>query len=361
MLEPLGGPAIFAGANGEVVLKPNFLLPREASRAVCTHPEIIRAVARAATAATGRRILVTDSPGYSTATACARRLGLGGSEPFTVVDADDGAETSPPGARFHRLCLSRRMVEAGCLVNLPKLKTHGQMVITAAAKNTFGAVTGMEKAQWHFRAGKDPLSFARLLVHIHELVAPRVSILDAVVGMEGNGPGSGTPRLFGALMASTNAHALDAVLCRALGIDPARLPTFAAAREAGVVCPPDAVTVVGIDPLDLRPRPVWKMARPLPLPRVGSLGPLQPVAERLLSLRPVVNRRLCVSCGRCAEACAAGAISMSANGSSLGAGLPAIDRDRCIACFCCQEICPSGAISVHAGLLSRVLGLHRGP
>jgi len=360
LLEPLGGPSVFATPAGEVLLKPNFLLPRAPSRAVCTHPEIIRAVGRSAAAATGRRILVSDSPGYGSATACARRLGLGGEEPLLVLDADDRMEVAPPGAPFRKLALSRRMVEAGCLVNLPKLKTHGQLLLTAAVKNTFGAVVGMEKAQWHCRAGRDVRAFARLLVHVHELLAPRISILDAVIGMEGNGPGAGTPRPFGALLASTSAHALDAVICRALGIDPVRLPTFAAARELGIACDPGRIETVGDDIAKLRPHPPWRMARPLPLPRVGPLGPAQPLFERLLSLRPVIDGGACTACGVCREACAAKAISLPAAGGAPAPGrLPHIDRERCIACFCCQELCPAGAIRVSAGLLARILGLHR--
>lgn len=360
LLEPLGGASVFAAPDGDVVLKPNFLLPRAASRAVCTHPEVIRAVARSAARATGREPLVTDSPGWGTATACARRLGLGADEPFRVVDADDGVEIAPPGAPFHGLHLSRRMVEAACLVNLPKFKTHGQLLLTAAAKNTFGAVVGLEKAQWHYRAGRDPQAFARLIVHIHELLAPRISILDAVIGMEGNGPGSGSPRSFGALLASASAHALDAVLCRALGIDPLLLPTFAAARETGRVCSPDAIAIAGVDPAALRPQPAWRMARPLPLPRVGPGALLQPLVQRLFKLRPEVQRAACVGCGRCAEVCAAGAISLDASASPAAAGLPRIDRGRCISCFCCQEICPAGAIRVSAGPLARMLGLRPG-
>ncbi len=136
-------------------------------------------------------------------------------------------DVAPAGTAFHRLRLIRRLLDADLVINLPKAKTHGQMVMTAAVKNSFGAVVGMEKAQWHFRAGKSPADFARLLLHVHALIAPRLSILDAVIGMEGNGPSAGDPRPLGLLMASADAHALDAVLARIWGLDPHQVFTLA--------------------------------------------------------------------------------------------------------------------------------------
>lgn len=356
LLEPLGGMKAYVAPGARVVLKPNFLVPTAAARAVCTHPEIIRAVARLVRECGASAVLVTDSPAVGTARRAARRLGLGEAEPFSVADADDGIDVAPPGAAFHRLKLSRRLRDADLVISLPKAKTHGQMVMTGAVKNSFGAVVGMEKAQWHFRAGKRPADFARLLLHVHALVAPRLSILDAVIGMEGNGPSAGVPRPLGLLIASTNAHALDAVLARIFGLEPRRVFTLAAAQDLGLLPPLPEIDTIGPPPDDLRPRPAWRLARPVPLCGVRGPAWLSSLVERLMALRPEVDPRTCIACGECADMCAAEAITLVPDGASSKSRV-LIDRERCIACFCCQETCPEGAIRISAGLAARLLGL----
>ncbi len=242
------------------------------------------------------------------------------------------------------------------MINLPKAKTHGQMVITGAIKNSFGAVVGMEKPQWHFRAGKNPADFARLLLHIHDLIAPRLSLLDAVVGMEGNGPSGGDPRPLGFLAASGNAHALDAVLARVWGVDPGRVFTLAAAHELGRLPALEAIEIVGPHPDALRPRPAWKLPRLVPLRGFGGPAWLNAAIDRLMRLEPKVVDAKCSGCGECGEVCAAGAITLAPDGTEERLRVT-IDCERCIACFCCQEMCPQGAIEVSPGLAARLLRL----
>jgi uncharacterized protein (DUF362 family)/ferredoxin len=356
VLEPLGGMGAFVGSGVRVALKPNWLMPSAPERAICTHPEILRAVARPARVCGAAAVEAIDSPGVGTATRCARRLGLTADDPVAVRDADEGIDVAPPGASFHRLRLIRRLREADVVVNLPKAKTHGQMVVTAAVKNSFGAVVGMEKAQWHFRAGKNPMDFARLLLHVHALVAPRLSILDAVVGMEGNGPSGGDPRPLGFIMASTDAHAMDAVLARIWGIDPGRVFTLAAARDLGLLPAVERIEVVGPAPEALRPRPAWRLARPVPLRGFGGPAWLNAAVERLMRVEPRVVEAKCTGCGECGDVCAAGAIAPGPEGKGNERRV-VIDCERCIACFCCQEMCPQGAIEVSAGLAARLFGL----
>jgi uncharacterized protein (DUF362 family)/NAD-dependent dihydropyrimidine dehydrogenase PreA subunit len=356
VLAPLGGMATFVAPGARVVLKPNLLMPSAPERAICTHPELLRAAARLAQDSGAAVVEATDSPGVGSASRCARRLGLGDGDPFVVRDAGDGVDVAPPGAPFHRVKVISHLLDADLIINVPKAKTHGQMVMTAAVKNSFGVVVGMEKAQWHFRAGRSLQDFARLLLHVHALVAPRLSILDAVVGMEGNGPSAGDPRPLGFLMASTNAHALDAVLARIWGLDPQRIPTLAMARDLGLLPSFDGIQVIGAEPERLRPRPAWRLARPAPLRGFGGPAWFSAFLERLMAVRPEIDRGECIACGECVRVCAAHAIALQP--ADVRPGPPVtIDREQCIACFCCQEMCPEGAIRVSAGLAARMFGL----
>lgn len=356
VLEPLGGMGAFVRHGARVVLKPNFLMPSAPERAICTHQEIIRTVARLAREAGAVVVEATDSPGMGTATRCARRLGLDTDNSLIVRDAEDGVDVAPPDAPFHRVKLIRSLLDADLVINLPKAKTHGQMVMTAAVKNSFGAVLGMEKAQWHFRAGRNPDDFARLLLHVHTVVAPRLSILDGVVGMEGNGPSAGEPRALGLLLASTDAHALDAILARIWDLRPHQVYTLAIARTLGLLPSVDEIETIGVPIDELHPRPAWRLARPAPLRGFGGPAWLSALLERLMTVRPEIDRGACVACGECARVCAAHAITLDPDAGTTPRTVT-IDREQCIACFCCQEMCPEGAIRVKAGLAARLFGL----
>ncbi|MCU0663637.1 MAG: DUF362 domain-containing protein [Myxococcota bacterium] len=356
LLAPLGGMGAFVHAGASVVLKPNFLWPSSVERAVCTHPEVIRATAQLARAAQASSVVVTDSCGIGSATRCARKLGLLGGDLLSIADTDDPREVSHASAAFHKLTLSARMMDAGALINLAKAKTHGHMVVTGAVKNTFGAVVGLEKIQWHMRSGRDQRSFAQLLVHIHETVRPCLSIVDAITAMEGNGPGSGSPRPMGLLLASRSGYCLDAVLCHLWGLEPVQVPTWQVALEHGYAPPLSAIEIVGPPLSTLVAHPQWKMARPAHLRQVGGLSFLSPVLEKLIRILPVLDEGPCTSCGRCGEVCGKAAIELRDVGKG-GKLVPVIDKKKCISCFCCQEMCPEGALRVQAGVLARWLGL----
>jgi uncharacterized protein (DUF362 family)/Pyruvate/2-oxoacid:ferredoxin oxidoreductase delta subunit len=357
LLEPLGGMGAFVTKGAHAVLKPNFLRPASPDRAVTTHPEIIRAAARLAAEAGAGETVVTDSSGIGTARLCARRLGLGREgEAFSIQNADDGEDLDVEGNTFHRLKLSRRMRKADVLINLPKVKTHGQMVLTAAVKNLFGAVVGMEKVQWHLRTGRDPMEFARLVVHIFETISPALSIVDGVVGMEGNGPGAGRPRPLGLIIASAHAHALDAVLSEILGLPPMSVFTLRVAKSLGLLPARESIEVVGPPLEELAVRPKWQLARPV-MPSVMLRSAwMSSALDRLATVSPQVQHVTCTRCEQCVASCAAEAITLAGKDDGHR-GEIIIDQKRCISCFCCQEMCPEGAITVKAGLIARLLGL----
>ena len=149
--------------------------------------------------------------------------------PFTCAVKVPNTE----GAVYRHFHIAREATSAEALINLPKLKTHSQMYMTGAVKNLFSCAAGKRKAWWHFKAGNYQEYFPLMISETARLVGPRFSILDAVLAMEGQGPGAGRPRRMGLLMASTDPVALDRVACEAAGLDPSRLRTLAAAEEIG--------------------------------------------------------------------------------------------------------------------------------
>lgn len=349
-----------------VLLKPNLLVPRSVNTATTTHPRFIAAAARAVRRVHAGTLLLGDSPAIGTTTAVARVIGL---RPLLrgldvqLVNFTEPVAVSGGGG-FGPQNLARQVVEADRIVNLPKIKTHGQMGLTLATKNLYGTVIGMEKARLHLHAGRSRDTFARLLNEIADRARCSFSLADGVVAVEGNGPSSGDPRDLGVIGASDDLTALDRVLAEVVGFDVEDLPMLLQRRAASV---PGAF----LRDIDLAGTPIervavsdWRPARPLDSGEIFLPGPLARPLRHQLTTRPRFDDRRCTRCEICTRHCAAGAMTLARRGRRHGgpdASRTAVrvDLDRCIRCYCCQEVCPEGAISVGEGTLLRLSRLAR--
>ena len=231
----LGGISTFVRPGDRVLIKPNLLKACPPSGAVTTHPEILRATIRLVKEA-GGKALIGDSPGFGDLRTVCERSGIMEvvrQEGAALADMEDAVQLKNRG-QFQRFEIARAVHEADLVINLPKLKTHGMMTLTGAVKNLFGCIPGRRKVQWHFNTGVNRDAFARMLVELSALIQPRLTIMDAVVGMEGNGPGSGDPRPVGVVLAGQDPVALDVVSGTMVGADPSLLYVVRAAVAAGI-------------------------------------------------------------------------------------------------------------------------------
>lgn len=355
LLEPLGGMASFVSPNARVILKPNLVFGRHPDKAINTHPSILRAAAILVREAGAKWIGVGDSPGFGSSNSAAKAAGL------TAVADEFGLEViefAPlenidTGRTFVRLELARELLEADVIINLPKMKSHGQMLMTLAVKNMFGAVVGARKLQWHYRAGRDRLLFARAINEIAMAVRPHLSILDGIVGMDGLGPSAGRARPVGLLAASSDPWALDAVIMDTLGLPREALYTLAAASAHGPREWRD-LEIVGDAPGSLKPDD-WQLPELCTLQMHGdfvekSLPRLASWLRKRISPRPVPSDS-CIACGHCVAICPARAMR-------LEKGKVAIDEAVCIRCYCCHELCQYDGMDMRSGgLLAKLLRL----
>ncbi|MBN1868590.1 DUF362 domain-containing protein [Candidatus Sumerlaeota bacterium] len=250
LLEPWGGMKAFVRPGMRVLLKPNLIVPRPKEAAVTTHPEVVRAVALEAIDA-GARPVVGDSPAFSSALGVASTCGiLGVARELGIEMVDLGHKrrrrAMPPDSPFRRIAFGADALEADAIINLPKVKTHVQMEMSLSVKNMFGCVAGKQKAFFHFRNGEDKVRFGRMLVAVARFLQPALSIADAIVALERDGPTGGDPREVGLLLASPDPVALDRVALEVFGVDPSTVPVMRAAREMGYgVQDLDAIRIAG--------------------------------------------------------------------------------------------------------------------
>ncbi len=344
----MGGMDRFVHPGERVLLKPNLLSASLPGRCITTHPEVVRAVALRVLAAGGRPF-IADSPGLDGFSGVASKTGMAEVARELNISCEELDDPVPlpmaEGSVFQRVEVSRKAVEADRIINLPKLKTHAQMMLTLGVKNLFGTVVRQRKASWHYTVGLDRDVFADLHLDIARSLAPSLTIMDGIEGMEGRGPGNGHPRHFGLLAASTDPLALDLRLCSLLGADLQAFPLYRSAARRNLL--PENIGKTGGD---LPPDFTFEK---VDIPRLDSLhllpSFLDGIGKRFLSSRPVQRPGDCIGCGKCARLCPAGAMVMKKN------NFIDIDYEKCIRCYCCQEVCPEDAIGFSRGFLLRVL------
>lgn len=338
------------GKHSSVLLKPNLLGRHTPDQAVTTHPAVVQVVVQALRRRGVTQIFLADSPGglynepnmraiyaASGMKQLADQLGI------TLWEKNGWREKQGNGQLVHSFNLIEPVLDCDFIINLPKLKTHVMAGLTCGVKNLFGCVPGLQKAQLHMRF-PERQAFGQMLCDLYGFVAPGLTIADGIVAMEGDGPSGGSPRQLGVMLGSEDAWVLDLVAAALIGIDPAEVPYLAAGIRQGVCAPAfcEQMLAPGSDPL----YPVQGFKLPkgyAPFTFAGSVPkPLRwavPIFMRWAAPHPVIQKRRCIGCGKCAEICPGHTIHLENKKAEL-------DPTGCIRCFCCHEMCPVKAISV---------------
>jgi uncharacterized protein (DUF362 family)/Pyruvate/2-oxoacid:ferredoxin oxidoreductase delta subunit len=340
VMDSLGGEKITPGSN--VLIKPNLLAPAPPDKAMLTHPLVVKATAEYVLQR-GANLRISDSPAMGSFEKVLKESGIRDALEGFGIECREFKESEAVniGEPFHSIEIARDALRADVVINLPKLKTHSQMLLTLGVKNLFGCIVGLRKPEWHFRTGVDREVFAKLLVGVCRVLNPSYTILDGILALEGLGPGKGgTPRNLGVLMGSDDAFALDILVCRMLGIEPEKLLTNKLAIEIGLAASTLSVEGDLPDVRDFR------------LPDIAPLvfGPkaFHGAMRRHFVQRPASHDSLCRLCGECWKYCPAKAITHDAKRVRF-------NYEKCIRCYCCIEVCPHGALSAEETIPGKII------
>ena len=211
-----------------VVLKPNLVEFDEAS-VINTNPKLVHAALEGFRAAGAADVRIAEGPGHRRVTLdLADSAGYFSTVPrfeslFTDLNLDEitRVRLRRPNSKLDSLFLPNTVLGCDLLVSLPKMKTHHWAGATLSMKNLFGIVPGgvygWPKNVLHW-AGID-----ETIADLHTLFPRAFSIVDGIVGMEGNGPIQGVARAAGVVVAGADPVAVDATCCRIMRIDPLKI------------------------------------------------------------------------------------------------------------------------------------------
>lgn len=355
-VELIGGLENIVHPGDKVLLKVNMINSDFPERAATTHPAVVKAVIRLVKEAGGLPF-IGDAPGvaYKDVEKAWRKTG------FKKVAREEGVEfihfiqaeeiDNSRNKKISILYIAKEVMEADVVISLPKLKTHTFALFTGAIKNLYGVIPGFTKKQLHAKVPK-PEDFAGLVADILSVTRPKFAIMDAVVGMEGEGPVAGSPRKIGMVLASRDLVAMDAVSSNIIGYNPLDVDIIRVAHRR-------RLGEARLDRIDIRGASLQEV-KITDFELVSNINTLvnkvpsfvlafgKVLAPYVLKVEPEINREKCTGCGVCVTHCPTGAIRLASDYSI-------IERKKCINCFCCQEVCPQKVVRVKYNWLARKL------
>lgn len=341
--------------GSSVLLKVNLLTDKPPEAAVTTNHIFVKSLARLVREL-GARVIIGDSPGGPFRSSLLKKVyqqtglyELAGEEGIELNYDLEQENIVFSGGKYKRsFIIAKYYTKADFVINLPKLKTHGMTMMTGAVKNLFGSIPGLLKAEYHFKMPRIDL-FAGMLIDLALCLKPNLTIMDAIIGMEGEGPSAGDPRKFGYIIAGLSPFAVDIAAAYLMGINPLTdLPTIQAAKERGL---PASITDIELTGDELR------VLRDVKIPAIEKSSnlidrKLPKNISNMLSLflrpRPIFHHEKCTNCADCYRNCPADVITMKEKG-------PEVNLKNCIRCFCCQELCKYQAVEIKRPLLGRLL------
>ena len=351
-LDFLGGLETLIPKDAKILLKPNLLKKAEVEKAVITHPVVVGAFAGILRESGYENIVLADSCGHGTTQAVIRGTGMDTYlEKYHIpaVDYSEGVKTAyPQGVQAKEFILPKELLEQDCVISLSKMKTHALERITGAVKNSYGFVYGFHKAKGHTQYPSAD-SFARMLIDLNKCVAPKLYVMDGIVAMEGNGPGSGDPVSMNVLLMSTDPVALDSVFSRLVYLKPEMVPTNYHGEKMGLgTWKEEEITLLTPDGEISMAEAVKKYGNPdFNVDRTevrNNIWTRMAGALNIFQKKPYIEADKCVRCGICVQSCP---VPGKAVDFRKGKDKPPVyDYKKCIRCFCCQEMCPKKAIKV---------------
>ena len=343
-VDMIGGIKKFVKPKNKILIKVNCVNNKKPEHYSVTHPEIIRAVIKLVKEAKGIPS-VGDSPAGFLKISNADATGIKKvckEENTKIIDLETSRSIkNSKNKKANKIVLAAELNNFDLIINVPKLKTHSLAVYTGAVKNLYGCVPGTIKMEYHAKFNTEN-EFGDFLLDLYNTVKPKLTIMDAIVGMEGNGPVSGDPIKTRFIAASDDALALDTAVTNFGGIS-SKVPIIYLAKKRG-----------------------WEQAN---LKKIKIIGKIKNFKLKLADVhahmfarfflkyfkdlrkiilaKPYVDKDKCIKCATCAKFCPVEAITMK--------GYPKFDYGKCIRCYCCHEVCPADAIYLRKNWLVNLL------
>jgi len=245
-IDLLGGLESIVKKGDTVALKPNVVTGELSGPGVTTDKRVVEALIRLSQEAGAGKVMIVEGAGYFTETSKALRLSgyveLAERYGVEVVDVDKSPVVEvavPDPLLLDKVMVSKAFISANVRINVPVMKTHDQLKVTLGVKNLKGVLPKYMKRNFH------KLGVVKGIIDLCKAVPVDLTVLDAIVAMEGLGPSFGPKVELNTVLASRDVYALDRVASRIMGFEEKELDYLVEADSAGVIDLSEPITVVG--------------------------------------------------------------------------------------------------------------------
>lgn len=314
--------------NKTILVKPNILSDAKPEVCLSTHPSVVKAVIRILKEEGAKKILVGDSPGLQKSNFKPKKSGIYQvceQEDVKWVDfSKDPVKKLVPFVK-RKISITKAIDKVDFCISVSKFKTHELMYTTGAIKNMFGLVPGLNKSKQHVH-NPTRKGFAKFICGLFSISKTEYSIMDAIIGMEGPGPGNGYPKKVGYIITSSDALALDISQAIMMGYNPLDIPIikYAIKKKLTNTRKIEDIEYSNLNANDLIIKDFKKINN-------------KKLSEKRKA--PIFLEDPCIKCKKCIDICPANALSLS-NKKII------INEKKCIKCYCCHEVCPANAIKI---------------
>jgi uncharacterized protein (DUF362 family)/NAD-dependent dihydropyrimidine dehydrogenase PreA subunit len=344
-LNNLGGLSKFIKPGQTILVKPNLLSEHTPDEAVTTHPEFMRAVVRLVKQCKAIPI-IADGPSIMNVEKVYNITGMAQvakEEKVSLVYLSDYKinQYKPEKFKFaslQNIHVSDIINQVDGIINLPKMKTHMLLTVTFGLKNLYGLIPGYTKSEYHKKA-INSITFSKLTAELYSIIKPklRLTIMDGIIGMDGEGPSHGRVRDIGIISASEDTVAHDAVLCSMINLQPGSLPLLKFCAKENLGETDLKKIVIKGDDIKINDFIIPKTHLVNYIPEFAAN-----MVAKLVYWKPQINPDKCKLCNKCVVICPQKTISKK--GNKL-----VVNQKNCISCFCCNEVCPEDAIVLQSG------------
>ncbi|MHA1689504.1 MAG: DUF362 domain-containing protein [Promethearchaeota archaeon] len=359
-LELIDAKKVMTREGMTILIKPNILQAKPPERAVTTHPEVIRAVIHWVKQFKLARIYVCDSSGGEEWGITEKSMKVSG---ILSVCEEEGVECIPfektktkiyhvkDPLELDQFVSSSLIEEADLIINVPKIKTHGQCTLTCCIKNMFGTILRVNKQRIHAQFSTLD-RFCGALADIYSVSRPQLTVIDGYLCQEGAGPSKGDVVKLNLILAGFDGVALDSIVSKIIGINIHDVKYIKKAEKK-------RLGTTNIDNIEILGVSIENVYRKFKLPYMTPISVPLPrflsdfVGKTLFKASIKFNPNKCKLCSTCWMNCPVGAISPPTI-RRIG-NVPSWNRKKCITCYCCAELCPHEAIDFKVDYLKNVL------
>lgn len=348
-LDAIDAKSLLKKEGISVLIKPNILQAKPPERAVTSHPEVIRSLIHWLNQFKPSKIYVCDSSGGSELGITEKSMKTSG---ILKMCEEEGVECVPfektkrkiykveRPLEVEQFASSNLIDEVDLIINIPKIKTHGQCLLTCCIKNMFGTILRINKPRTHAQYPTID-RFSAALADIYSVSKPQLTVIDGYLCQEGNGPAKGDVVNLNLIIAGFDGVALDSLVCKIIGINVSNVKHVLKAEEKGL-------GTTNLDEVEIIGESIKSVYRKFKLPSTSPISVPLPqiladfVGKSLFKASVKFNRQECRLCGTCWKNCPVGAITPP---KLLRRGnIPTWNRKKCITCYCCAELCPYEAV-----------------